>query len=61
MMALAARIGAGVRLTLADVGARARLFVALLARSPRALARFVLVREQVFYLGNRSLSIIGVS
>lgn len=61
MMALAARIGAGVRLTLADVGASARLFVALLARSPRALARFVLVREQVFYLGNRSLSIIGVS
>ena len=53
MMALAARIGAGVRLTLADVGASARLFVALLARSPRALARFVLVREQVFYLGNR--------
>eukprot|EP00042_Codosiga_hollandica_P002236 m.928505 g.928505 ORF g.928505 m.928505 type:complete len:75 (-) comp158570_c0_seq1:11-235(-) len=61
MMALATRIGAGLRLTLADVGAAARLFFSLLARSPKALARFVLVREQVFYLGNRSLSIIGVS
>ena len=44
-----------------DIGAAARLFFSLLARSPRALARFVLVREQIFYLGNRSLSIIGVS
>ena len=61
MMAIATRIGAGLRLTLADVGAAARLFFSLLARSPKALARFVLVREQVFYLGNRSLSIIGVS
>lgn len=61
MIALATRIGAGVRLMLTDVGAAARLFFVLLARSPKALARFVLVREQVFYLGNRSLSIIGVS
>lgn len=61
MIALATRIGAGVRLMLTDVGAAARLFFVLLARSPKALARFLLVREQVFYLGNRSLSIIGVS
>ena len=61
MMALATRVGASVRLALADVGAATRLFFNLLGRSPRALARFVLVREQVFYLGNRSLSIIGVS
>ena len=61
MMGLATRIGAAVRLELADVGASARLFFSLLARSPKALARFVLVREQVFHLGNKSLSIIGVS
>ena len=34
MMALAARIGASVRLALADIGASARLFFGLLARSP---------------------------
>ena len=61
MMALAARIGAGVRLKLADVGKSARLFFALIARLPQALRRFALVREQVYYIGNRSLSIIGVS
>ena len=61
MMGFATRIGMALRRTLIDLGASARLFVALLARSPRALTRFVLVREQVFYLGNRSLSIIGVS
>ncbi len=61
MMAFAARVGAGLRAMLVDVGAATRLFLTLLARSPRALARFVLVREQIFYLGNRSLSIIGVS
>ncbi|MFG6465406.1 lipid asymmetry maintenance ABC transporter permease subunit MlaE [Roseateles sp. BYS87W] len=61
MKALANRLGAGVRHTLADVGAGARLFGNLLARSPKALSRFSLVREQVYYLGNRSLSIIGVS
>ncbi|TXI19758.1 MAG: lipid asymmetry maintenance ABC transporter permease subunit MlaE [Roseateles sp.] len=60
-MGFATRIGMALRRTLIDLGASARLFVALLARSPRALTRFVLVREQVFYLGNRSLSIIGVS
>ena len=61
MMALASRIGASLRHTLVDVGGAARLFFTLLARSPRALTRFVLVREQIYYLGNRSLSIIGVS
>ena len=61
MMAFAARVGAGLRAMLVDVGAATRLFLTLLARSPRAFARFVLVREQIFYLGNRSLSIIGVS
>jgi phospholipid/cholesterol/gamma-HCH transport system permease protein len=61
MMSFAAHVGLGVRRLLADWGASARLFGALLAASPRALMRFVLVREQLFYLGNRSLLIIGVS
>lgn len=61
MMALLARVGAGVRRNLVDVGMATRLFLNLLGRSPKALARFVLVREQAFYLGNRSLSLIGVS
>ncbi|MCU7373547.1 lipid asymmetry maintenance ABC transporter permease subunit MlaE [Paucibacter sp. O1-1] len=56
-----APVGRAVRLSLADIGASARLFFLLLARSPQALLRFSLVREQVFFLGNRSLSIIGVS
>lgn len=60
-MAAVARFGAGVRHKLIDIGAATRLFFSLLLRSPPALARFVLVREQVFYLGNRSLSLIGVS
>lgn len=61
MMGFVTGIGTGLRLALIDLGAAARLFVALVARAPRALTRFVLVREQVYYVGNRSLSIIGVS
>jgi len=58
---IASRVGRAVRLQLADVGGAARLFLQVLARSGTALLRFGLVREQVFFLGNRSLSIIGVS
>lgn len=61
MMALAARIGRSMRLTLSDVGSASRLFVGLLARLPRSLLRFGLVLDQVFFLGNRSLSLIGVA
>jgi phospholipid/cholesterol/gamma-HCH transport system permease protein len=60
-VALLARVGRALRLELADIGAGARLFAQILARSGPALMRFGLVREQVFFLGNRSLSIIGVS
>jgi len=56
-----ARLGAWTRASLADLGASARLFVQLVLRMGTALRRFGLVREQVFFLGNRSLSIIGVS
>ena len=54
-------IGRALRLELAEVGASARLFWQLLASSPRSLLRFGLIRDQVFFLGNRSLSIISVS
>jgi phospholipid/cholesterol/gamma-HCH transport system permease protein len=61
MIAFLASIGRGLRLELVEVGAATRLFLQLLARSGPALLRFGLVREQIFLLGNRSLSIIGVS
>lgn len=61
MMNLAASVGFALREKLAGVGWGARLFGQILARSLQALARFSLIREQVFFLGNRSLSIIGVS
>jgi hypothetical protein len=55
----AGRIGAGLR-PLVDVGGpRGCSSRCWPARPERC--RFVLVREQIFYLGNRSLSIIGVS
>jgi len=60
-MSFLAAIGASVRLKLVDVGGGARLFFQLLNRSLTALMRFSLVREQIFFVGNRSLSIIGVS
>ena len=61
MRRLPLHIGFTLRSKLAQIGQAARLFMQLLACSPRALMRFSLVREQVYYLGNRSLSIIGVS
>ena len=60
-MSVLALIGASVRLKLVDVGGGARLFFQLLNRSLTSLLRFSLVREQIFFVGNRSLSIIGVS
>jgi len=60
-MMLVAHLGQAVRQSLTELGSAARLFVSLLGRMPRSLIRFGLVRDQVYYLGNRSLSIIGVS
>jgi len=60
-MSFLAAVGASVRLKLFDVGGGARLFFQLLNRSLTSLLRFSLVREQIFFVGNRSLSIIGVS
>jgi len=56
-----ATIGFAVRSKLADLGGAARLLGRLVQLSPVALARFSLVRDQVFFLGNLSLAIIAVS
>jgi len=56
-----ARIGAAVRTKLADIGVGTRLFVRLCLLSGVCLRRFGLVRDQIHFLGNYSLGIIGVS
>jgi len=54
-------LGYAVRLKLADIGYATRLFLRLLWCVGVALRRFSLVREQIHFLGNYSLAIIGVS
>ena len=54
-------IGFWLRRALADIGSAARLFVHLVALAGPTLARFSLVRDQIYFLGNRSLAIIAVS
>ncbi|RMX04193.1 lipid asymmetry maintenance ABC transporter permease subunit MlaE [Corticibacter populi] len=54
-------IGFSVRRLAADWGFAARLFARLWVPGLAALARLRLVVDQVFFLGNRSLSIIAVS
>ena len=61
MMSLFATVGRKLRLELAAVGAATRLFAQLMARAPKSLLRFGLVRDQVFFLGNHSLLLIGVA
>ncbi|WP_302172618.1 lipid asymmetry maintenance ABC transporter permease subunit MlaE [uncultured Hydrogenophaga sp.] len=56
-----ARVGRAVRLQLAGIGLAARLFIRLLALIGPSLRRFGLVRDQIHFLGNYSLAIIGVS
>ena len=56
-----ATLGFSVRRKLADLGEASRLFARLVQLSPVALARFGLVRDQIFFLGNLSMAIIGVS
>ncbi|MES2979385.1 MAG: lipid asymmetry maintenance ABC transporter permease subunit MlaE [Pseudomonadota bacterium] len=58
---LLADLGFGVRAKLAELGAAARLFLRLVSLTGSALARFGLVRDQIFFLGNYSLAIISVS
>jgi phospholipid/cholesterol/gamma-HCH transport system permease protein len=56
-----ARLGLGTRTQLANLGRGARLFLRLLQLAGPSLRRFGLVRDQVHFLGNYSLAIIGVS
>jgi phospholipid/cholesterol/gamma-HCH transport system permease protein len=56
-----AAVGYALRVRLAGIGAGARLLLQLAALAGATFARFRLVVEQVFVLGNRSLSIIAVS
>jgi len=54
-------VGYAVRSKLADLGMGARLFVRLVGLFGTAMRRFGLVRDQVHFLGNYSLSIIAMS
>ena len=54
-------IGYALRVKLADIGAGARLLLQLAVLVGATFGRLRLVVEQVFVLGNRSLSIIAVS
>ena len=57
----ASTLGFAVREQLVHLGHAARLFIRLLVMMGPALKRFGLVRDQIFFLGNYSLAIIGVS
>ena len=54
-------VGYAVRSKLADLGMGARLFVRLVGLFGPAMRRFALVRDQIHFLGNYSLSIIAMS
>ncbi|MDP2065052.1 MAG: lipid asymmetry maintenance ABC transporter permease subunit MlaE [Burkholderiaceae bacterium] len=54
-------VGFAVRCKLAEIGHGARLFVRLVALFGATFRRFGLVRDQMHFLGNYSLSIIAVS
>ena len=56
-----ARLGRSTRAQLAALGQATRLLGQLLGLLPATLARFRLVGEQIHFLGNYSLAIIGVS
>ena len=58
---LLSSLGFATRQQLADMGSAARLLSRLLALTGPTLARFGLVRDQIFFLGNYSLVIITVS
>ncbi|KQW02588.1 lipid asymmetry maintenance ABC transporter permease subunit MlaE [Rhizobacter sp. Root1221] len=54
-------VGFAVRGKLADIGDATRLFFQLVSLVGATFGRFRLVTDQVFFIGNRSLSIISVS
>ena len=55
------QIGLSVRLWLASLGFGARLLLRLFTLLPTVLRRYTLLRDQIHFLGNYSLAIIGVS
>lgn len=61
MMHALAKLGAMVLVVLANCGAAARTFIALLAGSGALLRRPRLVSDQIHFIGNYSLVIIAVS
>jgi len=61
MTGLLSDLGRAVRQGLGAVGLATRLFLRLIQLLPGTLARFGLVRDQIHFLGNYSLAIIGVS
>lgn len=61
MIGFAASIGLGVRRSLANMGYALRLLLVLLKESVLALKRPRLIADQVHFLGNHSLAIVGVS
>lgn len=54
-------VGAAVRRHLLAIGLATRLFIRLCLLLVPAMRRFGLVRDQIHFLGNQSLAIIGVS
>jgi len=54
-------VGLAVRGKLADIGEATRLFFQLFALAGASFGRFRLVVDQMFFIGNKSLSIISVS
>ncbi len=56
-----AAVGRATRTQIDDIGNAARLFLRLLASLGPSLKRFGLIRDQIHFLGNYSLSIIAVS
>jgi phospholipid/cholesterol/gamma-HCH transport system permease protein len=61
MKAFVASIGFGVRSSLANMGYGLRLLMVLCRESVLALKRPRLISDQVHFLGNHSLAIVGVS
>ena len=56
-----AAVGRATRTRVSDIGSAAHLFFRLLASLGPSLKRFGLIRDQIHFLGNYSLSIIAVS
>ncbi len=56
-----AELGLAVRQQLGQLGHATRLLARLVMTSGQALRRFGLVRDQILFLGNYSLALIGVS